>query len=253
MALTASGSVGAASTADSSTKAAAVAADDSAGDEDAAAAGNVVADISATAVAHSAVAATNLPAAAVTAAGGKHGGDAGDLTAGLPAAAAAGLSQAGATTSGGAATGAVTVPTFQVHASVDSDGFSQGLATQVSWMVGNGVNNAKLQVNPPQLGPIEVSISVQGDQAQVSMTTHSAVAREALQASTPQLRDMLGAQGFGQVNVDISQRSFQDRSSYTPPYERMATSERETAATGITAAGSVTSARTSMGGLDAYA
>jgi hypothetical protein len=85
------------------------------------------------------------------------------------------------------------------------------------------------------------------------MTTHSAVAREALQASTPQLREMLGSQGFGQVDVDISQRSFQDRSSYTPPYERMPTPEREVAVSSVTAGSSVRSTRTSAGGLDAYA
>ena len=45
------------------------------------------------------------------------------------------------------------------------------------------------------------------------MTSHSAVTRDALESSSPKLREMLGAQGFGQVSVDISQRSFQERSA----------------------------------------
>jgi flagellar hook-length control protein FliK len=167
--------------------------------------------------------------------------------------AAAGLSQLGSKSAVGGSADVAPAAMLQVHASVDSDGFAQGLSDRVSWMVDNGVNSAKLQVNPPQLGPIELSILVQGDHAQVSMTTHSAVTRDALQSSSPQLREMLGAQGFGQVSVDISQRSFQDRSAYTPPYERISSGGRITAATPAVSATSVATPRSSLGALDAYA
>jgi flagellar hook-length control protein FliK len=143
--------------------------------------------------------------------------------------------------------------TLQVHANVESAGFAQGLSEKVSWMVGNGVNSAKLQVNPPQLGPIELSISVTGDHAQVSMVTHSAVTRDALESSSSALKDLLGSQGFGQVSVDISQRSFQERSAYTPPaYERSSSSSASASATAAVAA-ATTSTRVSTGVLDAYA
>jgi flagellar hook-length control protein FliK len=119
-------------------------------------------------------------------------------------------------------------------------------------MVGNGMNGARLQVNPPQLGPIELRISVQGDHAQVWMTTHSAVTRDALESSSPKLREMLSAQGFGQVSVDISQRSFQDRSAYTPRYEPTSTDRSALAAPAV-ASTTVTTPRTSLSALDAYA
>ncbi len=167
--------------------------------------------------------------------------------------AAAGLSLLSSTSAVGGSVAASATPTLQVHASVGSDEFSQGLSDRVSWMVNSGVNNAKLQVNPPQLGPIELSISVQGNQAQVSMTTHSAVTRDALEASSPQLREMLGAQGFGQVSVDISQRSFQDRSAYAAPYEWASSGDRSAAATPAVAATTVSTPRSSLGALDAYA
>jgi flagellar hook-length control protein FliK len=105
-----------------------------------------------------------------------------------------------------------------VHADVDSADFPQGVADQVSLAVDNGWSSAKLSVNPPQLGPIELQIAVQGAHAQVAMSTHSAVTREALESSVPKLRDMLNSQGFTQVSVDISQRSFQERSTPSQPY-----------------------------------
>jgi len=185
---------------------------------------------------------------------GKHvhaGFDLAALTGGATDA-AAGLSQLNANASVGAVADAAPAPVFRVHASVDSADFPQGLSDRVSWMVDNGVNGAKLQVNPPQLGPIELRISVQGDHAQVWMVTHSAVARDALESSSPKLREMLNAQGFGQVSVDISQRSFQDRSAYAPPYLRE--SHLGSAATGaVNSTTSVSAPRSLLGALDAYA
>ncbi|MGO9993964.1 MAG: flagellar hook-length control protein FliK [Steroidobacteraceae bacterium] len=167
--------------------------------------------------------------------------------------AAAGLSLLSSNSAVGGSVAASATPTLQIHASVDSADFSQGLSDRVSWMANNGVNSAKLQINPPQLGPIELNILVQGDHAQVSMITHSAVTRDALESSSPQLREMLGAQGFGQVSVDISQRSFQDRSAYTPPYERASSGDRSAAAAPAVAATTASAPRSSLGALDAYA
>jgi flagellar hook-length control protein FliK len=150
------------------------------------------------------------------------------------------------------ATDATPTPTLKVSPGVETPEFAQGVSDRVSWMVDNNLNGAKLQVNPPQLGPIEVRIAVQGDQAQVWLTAHSAVTRDALEASSPKLREMLGAQGFGQVSVDISQRSFQERSTYAQPYDwtPSASGGASAAAVSSTAA---SLPRTSSGAVDAYA
>jgi flagellar hook-length control protein FliK len=136
------------------------------------------------------------------------------------------------------------------YANVDSGEFPQNLADRVSFMVDNGWSNAKLQVNPPQLGPIELQIAVQGDHAQVMMSTHSALTRDALEASAPKLREMLNSQGFTQVNVDVSQRSFQERQAYSPPYA-WTPSTVDSAASA--AASSSAAPRASLGVLDTYA
>ena len=142
-------------------------------------------------------------------------------------------------------------PTLKVSAGVDTPEFAHGLADRVSWMVDNNLNGAKLQVNPPQLGPIEVRIAVQGGHAQVWLASHSAVTRDALESSSSKLREMLGAQGFGQVSVDISQRSFHERPSRAPPYEWTPAADGQSTAAVSSTASSL--ARTSSGALDAYA
>ena len=163
---------------------------------------------------------------------------------------AAGLAQL--TTNASSGTDAAATPTLKVSAAVDTPEFAQGVSDRVSYMVDNNLSAAKLQVNPPQLGPIEVRIAVQGNQAQVWLTAHSAVTRDALEASSPKLREMLGAQGFGQVSVDISQRSFQERSTYSQPYDWTPSVGRSTSTAAVSSS-AVSTPRTSSGALDAYA
>lgn len=148
-------------------------------------------------------------------------------------------------------TDANAVPTFRVNAPVDSPEFSQNVANHVSTMFDSNVNTAKLQVNPPALGPIEVRIAIQGDHAQVWMASHSAMTRDALQEAAPKLREMLNSQGFAQVSVDISQRSFQERTPTAHAYEW----NREPSAasnSAVSTAASITR-RAPSGTLDAYA
>jgi flagellar hook-length control protein FliK len=145
-------------------------------------------------------------------------------------------------------------PVLNVAARVDSTEFGQGVASQVSFMVDRNLNSASLQVNPPSLGPIEVRIALQGGHAQVWMTSHSAVTRDALESSSSKLREMLGTQGFGQVSVDISQRSFQERSSQSQSYSALPPMERSAAALGAAGQRSTGSIpRAASGLVDAYA
>jgi flagellar hook-length control protein FliK len=149
---------------------------------------------------------------------------------------------------------ATAAPVLNVAARVDSNEFGQGVANQVSFMVDRNLNSASLQVNPPSLGPIEVRIALQGGHAQVWMTSHSAVTRDALESSSSKLREMLGTQGFGQVSVDISQRSFQERSSQSQSYDALPPIERSAAAGAALQSRSAASiARAASGFIDAYA
>jgi flagellar hook-length control protein FliK len=149
-------------------------------------------------------------------------------------------------------TGTSASPTLKVTAGGDATEFGEGLANHVSSMLDSNLTSAKLQVNPAELGPIEVRIAVQGDHASVWLMSHSPVTREALESSSTKLREMLGAQGFAQVSVDVSQRNFQDRPAPSQPYVDTRAADRGV----ITDAGSAASssaARISRGALDAYA
>ncbi|HEY0747944.1 MAG TPA: flagellar hook-length control protein FliK [Steroidobacteraceae bacterium] len=200
-------------------------------------------------------AATAASIAQLTAAGGATGADkhshAGGSDSFQPGASNDGTAAAQLLSSANSSVGdSSPAPTLKVSAGVDSAEFGQGVADGVGVMMDGNLSSAKLQVNPPALGPIEVRIALQAGHAQVWFTSHSAVTRDALESSAPKLREMLGAQGFGQVSVDISQRSFQDRSPQPRGYEAL-TAAGTDPNTPVDTSSAVS--RAASGLLDAYA
>ncbi|AOU98467.1 hypothetical protein BI364_11325 [Acidihalobacter yilgarnensis] len=74
-------------------------------------------------------------------------------------------------------------------------------------MIGQGQQAATLQINPPQLGPLQISVHILGDQTQILFQTHHALVKSALDAATPQLRELLGQGGSQQVSVSVQQQA----------------------------------------------
>ncbi|HHJ12752.1 MAG TPA: flagellar hook-length control protein FliK, partial [Gammaproteobacteria bacterium] len=91
--------------------------------------------------------------------------------------------------------------------------WDNALGERVVWMVGQRLQSAEIKLNPPQLGPIEVRVSLNHDQsqAQVSFTAQHAVVRDALDAAVPRLRELFAEQGLSLGQVDVSDRSFADQ------------------------------------------
>ena len=71
------------------------------------------------------------------------------------------------------------------------------------WLVREGMHEARLQLNPRELGPVEVRLSVGDGAAQVSFSAQHAGTAAAVQQSLPQLRELLAQQGLqlGQASV----------------------------------------------------
>jgi flagellar hook-length control protein FliK len=90
--------------------------------------------------------------------------------------------------------------------------WAQALGERITWLIDQQLSTAQIKLNPPQLGPIAVRIALSGDSTQVSVSAHSLITRDALEAAAPRLREALTAHGLGNVSVDVSQQSFSDRS-----------------------------------------
>lgn len=86
--------------------------------------------------------------------------------------------------------------------------WNKDLGDRIVWMNNRAIPTAEIKMNPQHLGPISVRIDVNQDhQANIVFTAQHAVVREAIEASIPKLREMMGAQQLDLVNVNISQNS----------------------------------------------
>ncbi|MEQ8660350.1 MAG: flagellar hook-length control protein FliK, partial [Gammaproteobacteria bacterium] len=66
--------------------------------------------------------------------------------------------------------------------------FAERLNQQVAVMVSQHASHARLAVNPAELGPVEVRVSVVGDEATIQLIATHAATREALEEALPRLR-----------------------------------------------------------------
>jgi flagellar hook-length control protein FliK len=87
---------------------------------------------------------------------------------------------------------------FDAHlsAALGSPDFAPALGVQVSVLVREGVQEARLHLNPADMGPIAVQIAVEGTNARVHFQADVPATREALQNSLPDLAAALHDNGF---------------------------------------------------------
>ena len=103
------------------------------------------------------------------------------------------------------------LPTTSVQTPFGQANWDQSVGERIQWMVGQKMQGAQVKLNPANLGPMEVRIQVQNDQASVQFTAHNAMVREALEAALPRLREMFEASGVELVDVDVSGHSFAEQ------------------------------------------
>ncbi|KES23268.1 flagellar hook-length control protein FliK [Pseudomonas sp. AAC] len=90
---------------------------------------------------------------------------------------------------------------------MQQNGWTDQVVDRVMWMSSQNLKSADIQMEPADLGRLEVRIHMTGDQTQVTFASASAGVREALDSQQHRLREMLGQQGMNQVNVNVSDQS----------------------------------------------
>ncbi|MGN0921456.1 MAG: flagellar hook-length control protein FliK [Cellvibrio sp.] len=92
-------------------------------------------------------------------------------------------------------------------------GWDNEVGEKVLFMAAQNLKFAEIRLDPPELGSLQVRVSVQNDQAHVSFVSPHAAVREALDSQATRLREMLAEQGMNHVEVDVSDRRQQEKSS----------------------------------------
>lgn len=79
--------------------------------------------------------------------------------------------------------------------------WARSLGERLAVVVRGEHQTARMSLNPAHLGPIDIQLRLQDDQAQLWLTAQHPQAREALESAMPRLREM-----FAQQGIDLSQQ-----------------------------------------------
>lgn len=102
-------------------------------------------------------------------------------------------------------------PTPQVATPVGQAGWANEVGEKLTWMVGNLNSKADFVLTPPQMGRIEVSLTVSGDQASATFIAANPAVREALENAVPRLREMLNDAGINLGQAHVGAEAFRQQ------------------------------------------
>lgn len=127
----------------------------------------------------------------------------------------------------GSPTGATpTAGEAHLSAPLGSPDFGPQLGAQITTFVRDGLEHARLQLNPANMGPVLVQIQLDGQTAQVHLSAEHASTRQALEDAMPQLASQLREAGLTLSGGGVSEQAQQGRQAPSPtPPERAPSAE----------------------------
>ena len=133
--------------------------------------------------------------------------------------------------------------------------WSHALGERIQWMVGQQLQQAEIRLDPPELGSLDVKVTVNKEHATVHFVTHNPQVRDALEAATPRLREMFAESGLNLGDVNVSQESFQQQAAQDGGEGAATPDDRAHADESLAEVANVTNTpvRRGQGLLDAYA
>ncbi|WP_369985525.1 flagellar hook-length control protein FliK [Thalassolituus sp.] len=94
----------------------------------------------------------------------------------------------------------------------DKREWTPALGARLMTMVANDVQQARIQLDPPELGSLEIKMQIQQDQATVQVSAQSHQVKDVLDSGAQRLRDALAAEGIELSEFSVSADSGQGKS-----------------------------------------
>jgi flagellar hook-length control protein FliK len=94
-----------------------------------------------------------------------------------------------------------------VDTPVQQGDWGDKMAGKISWLANQRISFAEIHINPPDMGPVEVRVSVQNDQASVTLHAQNSSVRDLLELNGNRLRDMLQENGLDLAKMDVSDQT----------------------------------------------
>ena len=86
-------------------------------------------------------------------------------------------------------------------------GWSEAVVDKVMWLSSQNLKSAEIQLDPAELGRLEVRVDISKDQTQVTFASPNAGVREALEGQMHRLRELFAQQGMNLADANVSDQS----------------------------------------------
>jgi len=110
-----------------------------------------------------------------------------------------------------------------IAAPVGSTAWPDEFSQKVTWVCNQQIQVAELHLNPPDLGPMSVVLTVADNQASAVFTSAHSAVREAIENAMPKLRESLAENGIMLGNATVNDQAPRDNSSNNYTQQRSLT------------------------------
>jgi flagellar hook-length control protein FliK len=105
---------------------------------------------------------------------------------------------------------------LSINTPVNLPAWGDEFGQKIMWMATQRNQSAELHLNPPQLGPLDVVLKMNGDQATAMFSSPHAAVREAIEQAIPKLREILADNGIMLGNAMVSDHSAKNNQDSSP-------------------------------------
>lgn len=100
---------------------------------------------------------------------------------------------------------------LKVETPLRSHAWSEDFSQKVVWMTSNDKQAAQITINPPDMGPIEISLNLTKDNASAFFVSQNAEVRASIETALPRLKEMLANVGIELGQSNVSSQSSQQQ------------------------------------------
>lgn len=94
-----------------------------------------------------------------------------------------------------------------MSSALGTSGWDGEFLGRVSMLIKGGIQEAKIQLSPPEMGRLEIKVSTDGDSAKIMFSVDNIAAKDAIEQAMPRLRELLEQGGLQLAHSEVADHS----------------------------------------------
>lgn len=92
-------------------------------------------------------------------------------------------------------------------------GWNENLGRQLTLLISKNFDSAQIQLEPPELGPLQVRFQIQNEQVSLQFVSQHSIVRDAVEQTLARLQEMFSEEGLDLVDVNVSDEQLAEERS----------------------------------------